>query len=181
MIGDLAKRSVIEDGVNVRFNPRLYISFKGKDPKTVQNPIEDGSFFYTQGIGFVECRIAMSGRERKGTGDFLVNCDMLKRGNTIRVAGFKDFKDKTKDNKAIQFFIKHSTLSAKTFKIAKDNPCTKIPFCVKIEEIYDELKEKYGTGNEILCESGNAKREEYRKIAQKRIRNDKKKVTGNWL
>ena len=181
MIGDLAKRSIIEDGVNRRFNPRIYLSLKGKQPSKAINPIADGSFFYTNGIAFVEHKPTDVGRDRRGAGEYLVTCDILQGGNTIRVKDYTDLKEKTKDNKKFQFFLKHSTLSAKTFKIAYRNTCTKIPFCVKIEEIYDELVKKYGDVDNLLCEPDNGEREMLRRKVRQMVRNDKKKVTGNWL
>ena len=181
MIGDLAKRSVIEDGVNRRFNPRVLLSANKKRPVNANYLISDASFFYTQGIGFIEHKPCDKGRARRGAGDYLVTCDVLTKNNLIRVNSYTDLKEKTKDNKKFQFFIKHSTLSAKTFKIARMNTCTKIPFCVKIEEIYDELVKKYGDVDNLLCEPDNGEREMLRRKVRQMVRNDKKKVTGNWL
>lgn len=181
MIGDLAKRSIIEDTVNRRFNPRVLLSVRKKRPNDAKNLLFDTSFFYTQGIGFVEHKPCDKGRARRGAGDYLITCDVLRNGNIIRVTSFSNLKEKTKDDKRFQFFIKNSTLSPKTFKIARMNTCTKIPFCVKIEEIYDELVKKYGDVENLLCEPDNGEREMLRRKVRQMVRNDKKKVVGNWL
>lgn len=184
MIGDVAKRLIIEDGINTRTNPHIILdgTMEFRLP-CEKNGDLDSTFFYTFGHYSIEFRPkTFCG---KLLTPYLISCDLFK-GSRVRVGDYESLKSLENENKKVYFLIHYTTMSAKLFKIAKNNPYTKIPFTLKLEKIYDILKAKakakgISDNTPLLSENERLEVEEARRAKQKMVQRAKGDMTSKWL
>ena len=180
MIGDNAKRLVIESEVNRTFNARMVVSATENRLPSAKKGVFDTSFFSTDGYYSIEyCNIKLSNRIKK-QGDYLLFADVMQR-TTTRIYGWDDIVERAKTDVRFKFIVEKTMLKPIYFEIAKNNPYTRIPFALKVEELYDILKKKSDGTEPVFAEKGRQEQEEARRSVQSKVRKEKKEVTGNWL
>jgi hypothetical protein len=142
MIGDVAKKVLMEDTVKRTLNPRILVSKTEKVPSYGDNPVYNKDLFFTRGQYSITFRPYSGQNKVEKTKLFLINCDLFPK-KVRRVGSYRMMEEFAKKEQWIyQFLIKWTTLTEYHFEIATKNIGIAIPFCFKADEYYKMLVEK---------------------------------------
>lgn len=178
MIGDLAKRLIIDDDINRRLNPRILVD----RTKTSRLPNEmkgdfDPSFLYTFGFYSIEYRPIKNFNSNRDK-PYLLNCDFFPK-KVLRLKGWYEIEE-NQDIPNLELLLRITTITPKLFEIAENNPYVKIPFTLKVEEIYDILKAKSDMQGLLSDCENRMLLEQHRRKEQERVRKAKGAI-DKWL
>ena len=146
MIGDMGKQIIIENrpmskkAANAIFHYDLTPLKKGERVFGNFDLIETDGWYYIKYTKYTKF-----GQESKTP--FIINCDLFSR-EAIKVKSWKDLTEgnvkttaETENlDKKIKFILDNTNLDEELFEIAKDNPYTKVPFSLNIQEMVRKIK-----------------------------------------
>lgn len=142
MIGDVAKKVLMEDTVKRTINPRIMVSKTEKVPSYGDNPIVNKDLFFTRGQYSITFKPYSGQNKVEKNRAFLIQSDLFP-AKVRRVHSYKMMKDFAEQGDWIyQFLTKWTTLTPYHFEIAARNINLPIPFCFKADEYYKMLVEK---------------------------------------
>lgn len=135
MIGDNARRCIIESSIPKGLFVRARVSFKNLPLKEGETPIENSDLTQTDGLYVVKF---MPSKIFKW-GAFLIRCDLFD-GGKIRVKDYKDFLARANKDDAngrrFKFLLEWTNISPKIFEIAQGHLALPVPFGFQIEKYY---------------------------------------------
>lgn len=143
MIGDNARRCIIEASIPKGLFVRARISFANLPLKEGETPIENSDLTQTDGLYVVKY---LPNKMFKW-GAFLIRSDLFD-GGKIRVKNYEDLVERAqKDDinaKRFKFLLEWTNISPKLFDIAKEHLALPVPFGFQIEKYYKMiLKQKH--------------------------------------
>ena len=142
MIGDVAKKVLMEDTVKRALNPRLLISKTEKVPGYGDNPVYNKDLFFTNGVYTLKYKPYSGQNKVEKTKQFLFNCDLFP-AKVRRIGSYRMAEEFAKKGEwQYEFLLKWTTLTEYHFEIAEKNINLPIPFCFKADEYYKMLVEK---------------------------------------
>lgn len=141
MIGDNARRCIIESSIPKGLFVRARFSFEIEPLKEGETPIENPNLCQTNGLYYIKYLPIKLYK----WGPFLLRCDLFD-GEKIRVADYKSVLGQANGNgekaKFFKFLIEWTNISPKLFEIAKEHYGMPIPFSFKIEKYYRTILKK---------------------------------------
>lgn len=144
MIGDNAKRCIIEDSTPMVLFPRARFSFQNEPLVEGETPIENSNLSQTDGL----YNIKFQPNKLFKWGPFLISCDLFD-GKKIRVSSYDDMVERAQadDNRApfFKFLLEWTNLSPTHFEIAKEHIVMAVPFCFNIDKYYKMIQRKKHT------------------------------------
>lgn len=144
MIGDNAKRCIIEDSTPTVLFPRARVSFKNEPLLEGETPIENPNLSQTDGL----YSIKYQPNKLFKWGAFLISCDLFD-GKKIRVSSYEDMIERAnqEDERApfFKFLLEWTNINPIHFEIAKEHIIMPVPFCFNIEKYYKMIQKKKHT------------------------------------
>lgn len=144
MIGDNAKRCIIEDSTPMVLFRRARVSLKNEPLVEGETPIENPDLTQTEGLYILKYQPTKLFK----WGPFLINCDLFD-GKKIRVKSYDNIVERanSKDENArfFKFLLEWTNLSPTHFEIAKEHIVMAVPFCFNIDKYYKMIQRKKHT------------------------------------
>ena len=149
MIGDNAKRCIIEETSPKVSYRRARVSFKNLPLKNGETPIENPDLTQTDGM------YAIKHQPNKlfKWGPYIIFCDLFD-GKKIRVESYEDMVERAQldDERApmFKFLLEWSNISPKHFEIAKAHIMMAVPFTFNITDYYKMIQKAKHTRKPTL-------------------------------
>lgn len=139
MIGDNAKRSIIDNSREKKWQKRACVRFDGKALEKGDNPGENPNCCYTSGQYTVKYK-PVPDSDYFADKPYVIKCDLFS-GNKVRFTNYRHLQFQGKTNPKIQWLLDNTTLTPHLIGIAKRHPAMPIPFCFDVLKYCDRLGE----------------------------------------
>lgn len=150
MIGDNAKRSIIENSREKKWQKRAMTRMDSKPLGLGDNPTTNPDCCLTSGVYTIKYK-PIPDNDQFADRPYVIKCDLF-AGNRIR---FKDFGDLNKISRSIpkvKWLLENTTFSQRMLAIAKLHPDTPIPFVLDVVQYEKRLKAQGDTNWSFLWE-----------------------------
>ena len=141
MIGDNAKRLLIANTVKKRYNSRATLSLDLEPIQKGDSPATNKNVVLTHGLYYLRYDPAKGGKNYADK-PFLIKSDLFTMDKK-RVNGYTRLIMMAKKDKVVDFLVKFSNISERTFGIAKAYPGLEVPIAIDYYKYEQAVKEKY--------------------------------------
>ena len=150
MIGDNAKRSIIDNSREKKWQKRALCDVNGKPLKPGQNPATNPDYCLTSGAYTLKYK-PIPDNDQYADRPYVIKCDLF-AGNRIRFKNYKDLVVMATNINKIQWLLDNTNFSQQMLAIAKLHPDTPIPFVLDVVQYEKRLKAQGDTNWSFLWE-----------------------------
>lgn len=143
MIGDNAKRSIIDNSRDKKWQKRACININSEPLEFGHSPSNDSDYCMTSGAYTLKYK-PIPDSDQFADKPYVIKCDLF-AGNKIRFSSYRHLEYKAQTDKKIKWIVENTTLTPKLLGIAKRHPAMPVPFCLDLEAYCERL----GRSNDI--------------------------------
>lgn len=136
MIGDNAKRSIIDNSREKKWQKRPLVCVRSEPLQPGQNPMTDEDCLFTTGAYTIKYKPLPD--SQYAYRPYVIKCDLF-AGNRVRFANMKDLRMMAEHSHKVKWIIENTTLTSDMLGIAKRHPDMPIPFCLDIVKYCERL------------------------------------------
>jgi hypothetical protein len=141
MIGSNSKRLFIANTVKKKYNSRATLSLNLEPIQKGDSPATNENIILTDGMYYLRYEPVKGGKNFADK-PYVIKSDLFTIDKK-RVNGYTRLIMMTKKDRVVDFFVKFSNISEKTFGIAKANPGLQVPVCLDYVKYRMCMEEKY--------------------------------------
>lgn len=128
MIGDNAKRSIIDNSRGKKWQKRACVRFDSKPLEKGDNPATNPDCCYTSGQYTIKYK-PIPDSDQFADKPYVIKCDLFS-GNKVRFSNYRNLQFKSQTDPKVKWIIENTTLTPDLLGIAKRHPAMPIPFCL---------------------------------------------------
>lgn len=126
MIGDNAKRSIIDNSREKKWQKRALANVNGLPLKAGDNPATNPDCCFTSGAYTLKYK-PIPDSDQFADRPYVIKCDLFS-GNRIRFKNYKDLQSLAASINKVRWLLDYTNFSQRMLAIAKMHPDTPIPF-----------------------------------------------------
>ena len=156
MIGDNAKRSIIDNSREKKWQKRASVRIDSKPLEKGDCPATNLNCCYTTGSYTVKYK-PIPDSDQFADKPYVIKCDLFS-GNKVRFSNYRNLQFKGQTDAKVKWIVENTTLTPELLGMAKRHPTMPIPFCLDVVK----YSERLGRRNDIsrflweVEEDGNA-------------------------
>ena len=141
MIGSNAKSLFIANTVKKKYNSRAILSLDLEPIQKGDSPLTNENIVLTDGMYYLRYEPVKGGKNYADK-PYVIKSDLFTM-DKLRVHGYTRLIMMTKKDRVVDFLVRFSNISEKTFGIAKAYPGLQVPVCLDYVKYRTCMEEKY--------------------------------------
>ena len=150
MIGDNAKRSIIDNSREKKWQKRALANVNGLPLKAGDNPATNPDCCLTSCVYTLKYK-PVPDSDQYADRPYVIKCDLFS-GNRIRFKNFKDLQSIAGSVNKVRWLLDYTTLNSKMLGYAKIHPDMPVPFVLDFEKYEKRLKNQGNMNKNFLWE-----------------------------